>query len=200
MIVGGLPQNKTSAPRATRLPGPFFGRCNGIRVLFRPCVGIVTSARARWGTQRTPTHGGRRLPQKGQPFAVVSTIWRNLKKSCEMWNYETFCHFWVLQSQYRFSRNSDDRNLNQMDHDGSGVGFSRKSDFQFAHPKPLRHRRHHSGATHWIWMRWRRTVSAAPRRRDTWGEKKNESTCTTKAYMAYNKRVQSIYLSIYVYM
>ena len=32
MIVGGLPQNKTSAPRATRLPGPFFG--NRFRRLF----------------------------------------------------------------------------------------------------------------------------------------------------------------------
>ena len=51
-------------------PGPFLGRCNGIRVLFRPRVGIVTSARARWGTQGTPTHGGRGLPQKSQSPAV----------------------------------------------------------------------------------------------------------------------------------
>ena len=78
-----------------------------------------------------------------------------------------------------------------IDFHGIFFGFS----WDFHGILPIHHRsttveamgRHHSGAAHWIWMWWRRTVPAAPRRCDTWGIHGIQQTCT-------------IYIYVYIYI
>jgi len=108
-----------------------------------------------------------------------------------------------------FSRNSDDRNLQKPKSDGSGVGFSWDFHGIFIDFQPIL-AIHNRSTTVEAWAAPLRCYSldldaVTPNglgraKAMRYLENKNESTDTTKAYMAYNKRVQSIYLSIYLYI